>query len=158
MYHVYIKVEPDKDFGYKNNLKGFNKDTEDADLYFNDRDNITTVLKNFYREMCETLHTSKDYMEDTIQQIKDTEKYADLIFEKIENFMIDFDFGNQYIVIEVSLTAPKITKIQDSDETIAIYDKGRKTFPGNLCCFDSYSIKDYWDWDKIKIIPPTWKE
>jgi len=147
MYKIYVKVEPDGDFYYKNNLPSFNRDIGSVELFCKERDSAARLLKSFYHHMCETIVTSKKCIQKTVQKIKDSEQYVDIILDKIEIFHIDFEYGNQYINIEISKIEPSIVKLQDSEDEISSY----KTIDENCYLeFHAYDLVDSWDWDKIK--------
>lgn len=156
MYRVFIRIEPDGDFSYENNIVGFNKDLAEIDLYYNDRDNITNDLKSFYYNLCNTISTTKEYIKGTVENIKNTKKYVDMILDVFEYFHINFEFGNQYIIIEVLPANAKDVKIQDSDDSIIIYDKGEEKFWTDYPHFSEYKIEEEWNWDKIKESNKVW--
>lgn len=97
MYRVYLRVESDGDFSYVNPIKNFNLDDGEIEMFFNDRKELTKAIREFCNSIINTIETEKEYMSNTINQIKSDMNTLNLIIGRFECFELHLDYGNQEI-------------------------------------------------------------
>ena len=99
IYKLTIYICTDGDYYYENSLLG----TEDEEhvIYYNERNKAVNTVKTVYSELASTIESSRDYMQDTVKQIKNFEEYLSKIVDKMQTFCIEMPMGNQEITIEL---------------------------------------------------------
>lgn len=66
-------------------------------FYFNDNKKATETFLEIYKNMCKTIETEKEYLQDTVDFIKASEEYVREMANHFNTFEFFFELGNQEI-------------------------------------------------------------
>lgn len=130
MERLWFRIDMDGDFSFKKPIKEFNFDLCEMDLYFSDINNIKDVIINILTNFKDTLNTSKNYL-DLLNTIKkDVTNVIDILntLDEMEYLQINLDYGNQYLIFEVSPDNIKKIKVYDTDEELELHERGENVF------------------------------
>ena len=96
MYKLFIYINSDGDFSYKNPI--FQPDDCEHEFFFEERIHAIKILKRIMVSLKETISTSKGY------DFSSFKKFADLtckISNKFPTFMFEHELGNQSICVSL---------------------------------------------------------
>ncbi len=150
MYRLRVMINPDGDFYYNAVLPGCIKNDEPQMLYFKERKNVTNIMINFYRDLCDTIKSSKVYVQrDVCEKIISLQHKVETVFRKFDTFHISMYFGNQEIEIELDKVDLVKVPLYDTKETIDTF-----ALPEDQYFADSFNLSSFenYSWDVIEAI------
>lgn len=139
LYKLKIMLDPDKDFYHESELFK-NSNTEEI-FYFTNRDKACEFLMRFYTKLAKTIGTSKEYMIDKINIIKDFEDHLYDIIHKMSTFEIIFKLGNP--TFEIKLLEANVRNCEIDTYEYIDFDPFYRFYIG-----ESYTL-DY-NWEVLK--------
>ena len=106
MYKLRIRFETDGDCYH--GCSTVNADKPEVNIYYNSRGLAVIKLRMFYSILTKTIGTSKEYVFDKIDTIKNFKEYLDLIMDKFDTFNIHFELGNIDLEMELIKVNPEV--------------------------------------------------
>lgn len=150
MYRLRVMINPDGDFYYDAVLPGCVKNDDPQILYFKERKNVTNIMIDFYKALCDTVDASRAYVQrDVCEKIISLQHKVEDVFRKFDTFHISMYFGNQEIEIELDKVDLVKVPLHDTSETIDTFALTEDQYFA-----DSFSLSSFenYSWDIIKSI------
>lgn len=122
MYKLRIKLNTEDDITYKCNL--LNNKTETT-VDYNYRPSAIINIKSFYSQLINSINSTKECNEETINFIKYFKDYLFIITDKLNSFLIRFDLNNIDFEIE-------LRKINEDCVIINVHKNFEQDFGWNI--------------------------